>query len=77
MSWLKLAALGILAASAIYATQSDAKSNEYYIVEGKQSNKIEAMRSLIQNSESQVFRCVQVEITEKATLRNKKLASRK
>lgn len=43
-----------------------------YIVNGQEVSKIEAMKSLMNNPEIVVQKCVAQELSDKATLRNKK-----
>lgn len=49
-----------------------ANASEYFLVNGKQGTKVDAVRALVQDSGAEVVRCVPQEMTEKLTLRAKK-----
>ncbi len=75
MTWFKLFFVGCMAVASMYALAADAagKSVDYYVVGGRGPvSKVDAVRSMISDESSEVYRCVQVELTEKLTLRNKR-----
>lgn len=81
MSWYKLSLLGILMAAALYASQAEAKSNEFYLIKHGdktvQGTKADAMRDILTKASDQTFRCVEQEVTDKLTFRAKKFVSEK
>lgn len=52
-------------------SQVNAKVKEYYFIKDKEVLKIEAIRALIQNNETQVMRCVAQELTPDVKMKNK------
>ena len=49
-----------------------ANASEYYVVNGKQVTKVEALLTLAREPGAEVVRCIPQELSEKATLRNVK-----
>jgi hypothetical protein len=67
----KLIVMMLIAGS--WAKAQDANEvNEFFLVNQEKVPKIEAVRKLLQNDATQVFRCVAQELTPKVTLKNKK-----
>lgn len=56
---------------AVILTASNAFADKTYFVNGKEATKVEAIKALINNPKTPVTQCQAVELTDKATLRNK------
>lgn len=46
-------------------------AEQSFTINGREGTKLEALKALIANPEAKVVRCNDVELTEKATLKNK------
>lgn len=44
-----------------------------FVIEGRQGTKVDALRALITNSNANVVKCQAQELSDKATLRNKRV----
>jgi hypothetical protein len=69
--------LSILVIWALYASQADAKDTARYYRQKDRDwtaiAKVEALKTLLVEPTSQVFKCNEQEVSDKATLRNKKI----
>jgi len=51
-------------------------TQEYYQHGSAKLSKVEALRTLLTTKDATIYRCQQVEVSDKATIRNKKKASK-
>ena len=58
-------------AVAILAASADASEPKYY-VKGKEVSKVDALKTLLANPKTEVTKCQLQEVSDKATLRNKR-----
>lgn len=58
---------------ALIASSITANAETTYVINGKSVTKLEALRVLLKDSNASVQRCADIELTDKATLKNKKV----
>lgn len=61
----------LIALSILLTTAQGIAAEKTFHINGQEVSKVDALRALINNPKTVVTQCVQVELTDKATLRNK------